>query len=77
MACQQAKLLNNLKRNMAELLHITPQLSGMPTRGSCPKKMEPVGNISATTYKLLCHAYQSFVPNKQLNSCACDNKWPN
>jgi hypothetical protein len=41
-----------------------------------PKKMGPVGNISATAYKLLCHACQSFVPINQLNSCTYDNELP-
>ena len=33
-----------------------------------PKKMGPVGSISATAYKFLCQAYSSIVPINQMNA---------
>ena len=38
-----------------------------------PKKMGPVGRLSALTYKFLCNAYSSLVPINQMNALAGNN----
>ena len=38
-----------------------------------PKKMGPIGRLSALTYKILCSAYSSLVPINQMNALAGNN----
>ena len=38
-----------------------------------PKKMGPIGHLSASTYKVLCNAYSSLVPINHMNALGAGN----